>query len=513
MDTLFFRWEIPDFLSETRKVLRSDKFSFNLRESDEWFLELHPSGHPGYEDCTSLFLEASHGSFCHESFKVQVTLSIGPVSDDFRGKFNEDKRFVGNYTFFEHKLVNSSKRIIESDGSLVITCKITSETCLYQDSEETVEQLSSDLGRMYREEIGSDLTIVLDNHRIKCHKNIIGIGSKVLRHLIDSNSIINLTSQEYCMNRNNLEINILHSLLEFIYTGRVTFRSVAEAVKLFQVASDCQVKGLKMLSEVFIASNVTISDAVDALICGHLNGSPPIKKACLQVMKGKDSDEIRNWYKIEKYPSVSYLLITKMWKGSNDDTTPGNLEVQETEIMQQVRQYYVKSLITMFKSKLDTDFVLSFPTGHEVHIHKNILRIRSLYFERVLMEDPLIHESYVNDVPYPTFLQLLTYIYSGLVSLNSVDEAVDLFVAASRYEVHSLIPVTEKFISRNVSSENAIKAFIAGHLNGSSKIIESCLTVIKDKRSSEIKNFRNIYEHEALVDLVFKLRDNQIPFT
>lgn len=510
MDILFFRWNIPDFAYDSNKVFRSSKFSYSLRESNEWFLELHPCGLEGYEDSTSLFLVATPGSFCHESFKVQVTLSIGPVSDDFRGKFNEEKRFIGNYTFFEHKLLDSSKRIVESDGSLVITCKITSEVQLYEESEKTIEQLSIDMGRMFREEIGSDLTIQLGNHQIRCHKNIVSNGSKVLRHLIESNSTINLTTEDSFVNRNCLEVNTLKSLLEFIYTGRITFQSVREAIKLFQVASDCQVKGLESLSELYVARNVTIHDAVDALICGHLNGSTMIKRSCLQVMKGKDTDEIRNWDKIEKYPSVSYLLITKMWKGSSDNHNFVFLDEKDGERIQEASQNYIKGLITMFKSKLDTDYVVSFPEGQELHVHKNILRIRSHFFNMLLMEDPDITGSFIDDFRYPTFHQLVTFIYSGLVSFKSVDEAVEIFAAASRYGVHSLIPIAEKFISENVNPENLIKVLIAGHLNDSPKITYSCLQMIKYKKSSEIKDFCNIYHHIALVDQVFKLRDDLI---
>jgi len=100
-----------------------------------------------------------------------------------------------------------------------------------------------------------------------------------------------------------------------------------------------------------------------------------------------------------------------------------------------------------------------------VHAHKNILAARSEFFRHMLAgpmtykgAEEKVQEIHLPDSKSATFLSVLKYIYTDTVKLGSIDEALDLWCVADKYQLNYLKFQVEQYLSKELACDKAISA-------------------------------------------------------
>ncbi|CAO1433815.1 unnamed protein product [Diamesa hyperborea] len=103
----------------------------------------------------------------------------------------------------------------------------------------------------------------------------------------------------------------------------------------------------------------------------------------------------------------------------------------------------------------------------EFKVHKLVLSVRSPVFNTMFKSNwkEAVHNKVeINDIESNTFEKLLIFIYCGKIPEDLDSYAMDLFVAADKYEVTELKNECEKYIFENVSKDNAMDVFNLSNL-------------------------------------------------
>ncbi|CAO1428952.1 unnamed protein product [Diamesa hyperborea] len=121
---------------------------------------------------------------------------------------------------------------------------------------------------------------------------------------------------------------------------------------------------------------------------------------------------------------------------------------------------------TLMLDSTYSDFTI-IVAAKEFKVHKSVMSARSPVFMKMFesnMKEAADNKVEIIDVDPVVFEQLLIFIYSGKIPVNLDLYAMDLFVAADKYEVEDLKDLSEKHISLNVTMDNAMAVFnLANH--------------------------------------------------
>lgn len=104
-----------------------------------------------------------------------------------------------------------------------------------------------------------------------------------------------------------------------------------------------------------------------------------------------------------------------------------------------------------------------------ISAHKTILAARSAYFKKMFtidMVESQTNEVLIPDTSYDTFEEMLHFIYTGRVTstTNFSFLAMELFVAAHRYQIEDLQKMCENEILENLNEQNSAEVLDLVHL-------------------------------------------------
>ena len=125
----------------------------------------------------------------------------------------------------------------------------------------------------------------------------------------------------------------------------------------------------------------------------------------------------------------------------------------------------------------DVTFIVQ---GQPIKAHKNILSVRSKYFQRMFdsdVEENIKDEVKVPDVEPEIFRGLLRFLYSGLAPENVTDKALDLLLAADKYGVDGLKQICEEKAS--IHRDNVVDALLVADSIQNEKIMSRAKAVFR----------------------------------
>ena len=125
----------------------------------------------------------------------------------------------------------------------------------------------------------------------------------------------------------------------------------------------------------------------------------------------------------------------------------------------------------------DVTFIVQ---GQPIKAHKNILSVRSQYFQRMFdsdVEENIKDEVKVPDVEPEIFRGLLRFLYSGLAPENVTDKALNLLMAADKYGVDGLKQICEEKAS--IHRDNVVDALLVADSIQNEKIMSRAKAVFR----------------------------------
>lgn len=160
----------------------------------------------------------------------------------------------------------------------------------------------------------------------------------------------------------------------------------------------------------------------------------------------------------------------------------------------------------LFLSEKFSDLTVISADEKEIHVHKNILAIRSPFFNAMFEHDML--EKIENTVKienfkYEVLIEVFRFIYSGKV--NKLDLLIcELLRAAEFFDIQGLKLLCEEAMLSDISKENAIMCLIAADQNNSNNAQEIINFIVENA-----KNFVKTPEFQSLAtsnpDLIYKI--------
>ena len=125
----------------------------------------------------------------------------------------------------------------------------------------------------------------------------------------------------------------------------------------------------------------------------------------------------------------------------------------------------------------DVTFIVQ---GQPIKAHKNILSVRSQYFQRMFdsdVEENIKDEVKVPDVEPEIFRGLLRFLYSGSAPENVTDKALNLLMAADKYGVDGLKQICEEKAS--IHRDNVVDALLVADSIQNEKIMSRAKAVFR----------------------------------
>lgn len=147
--------------------------------------------------------------------------------------------------------------------------------------------------------------------------------------------------------------------------------------------------------------------------------------------------------------------------------------------------------------------------GKKLYAHRVILAARSDYFRALLYGGGFV-ESEQNEinvqVPYKAFKALLQYVYSGVLSLNKMENTIDvldILGLANQYGFLELEDAISSYLHEILSVDNACSILDSARLFGLNSLIDVCHTFIDRNAVNILKDetFNSISE-ESLCGLL-----------
>jgi len=122
-------------------------------------------------------------------------------------------------------------------------------------------------------------------------------------------------------------------------------------------------------------------------------------------------------------------------------------------------------------SNADLTFVVQ---GESIKAHKDILSVRSQYFERMFatdVEENVNDEVKVPDVEPEVFRGLMHFLYSGLAPEIAADKALDLLLVADKYGEDNLVTICEEKASASINVDNVVDTLLVAESVNSEKLM------------------------------------------
>jgi len=345
-----FAWKIENFSKEMSKPnkTRIESSEFTIRSPDDiltrWTLGIYPNGvNPENIGYISLFLKNHE----EKEMTVNFTFSILNVNKEEKHKVSlVDKTFkalskltVSERGYMKHMQHMKHDRLKGEGGAellpednLTVVCEITiagsqktnvcgfkqlpaEDTNKIKSSVHDGETMIPGLAFAFNDKAFSDVKIVCGDRVFDCHRIILSSRSSVFRAMFEHD-------MEEAKNK-KVEIKeakseVVHALLEHIYTGKTSFTST-EPRDILAAAEMYDLENLKNVYEEKLCKILDISNCIDLLVVGDLNNAAYLKKSAMQLIAMNMSSILKNkdWKeKLIRYPVLMAELMENTWEVS-----------------------------------------------------------------------------------------------------------------------------------------------------------------------------------------------------
>lgn len=162
----------------------------------------------------------------------------------------------------------------------------------------------------------------------------------------------------------------------------------------------------------------------------------------------------------------------------------------------------------LFERELFTDVLIKVRDEgglkwHEIRAHKALLIARSSVFEAMLTRDMIEkrrNEIEISDLDFDVVKELLGFIYTGFVG-NLEKYAIDLLLAADKYDLQQLGLLCERYLARNLNIRNVLDVLLTSTLLNLVDLKECCFELI-------VSNGHKLSDFD---DLLLKLAFERFP--
>jgi len=197
------------------------------------------------------------------------------------------------------------------DDTLIIQCDIKLQGSISTTScsninfpKTSVSCLSEDLKTLLIGSNFSDVTLSVSGQKVAANKCILAARSPVFRAMFENDCV---EAKSGSVNIEDIDVDIVEQMLQYIYTDVVPDLSVDNAAGLFAAADKYCLIRLKESCGMYLASSLTVDNCISVLMLADLHSAEHLKSLTLEFIKGKssviDSEEWKNM--IDQKPQLA----------------------------------------------------------------------------------------------------------------------------------------------------------------------------------------------------------------
>lgn len=294
---------------------------------------------------------------------------------------------------------------------------------------------------------------------------------------------------------NGLRFEVFELLVAYIYTGSLPFSS-KEVMELWIASDFFGLERCKMLCALHIKHHISPVSVLGILQAADKYECEEVKEFCFQFI-AQHYDEVAYSHEVASLPHNLLVQLARIPTSSF-----------KAEARRPLPDFFKRTSMPASTLKTDLIALINDPTfadirfsieGTIIYAHRFMLlgmRARSSAFPRIF--DSGMLESHtrtvtLTDVSRPTFLSLLEYLYTGSVTIQSQDEAIELLRIADRYLVDALKSRCERFVRTCINAKNVLQILAVADSCSLSELKQMCLDVIS-------QNFSAILSREGALD-------------
>ena len=296
-----FTWTIDNIsrlLNQKKsvKVIRSPNFFSNDDEETQWYLEFFPRGKEDNKDFITLFLtlDCSDQSEVIAAYKFSVISANDQITSQY--SFTEEARFVEGDSRGKESLItrsnilDKSKSLVMND-SLTVECDITASKVVHTSQCSKNHSLEASLQANLCEELSlfvgdvrfSDVVFYIRGREFPAHKVILAARSPVFLSMFEETPGTKHVKQ-HRIEIKDVEPDIFHQVLKFIYTGRADHLD-STAAPVLAVADKYGLKQLKSMCEENLILNMNSTNVGSLYMLADIHSAEFLKKEALKIMQ------------------------------------------------------------------------------------------------------------------------------------------------------------------------------------------------------------------------------------
>ena len=198
--------------------------------------------------------------------------------------------------------------------------------------------------------------------------------------------------------------------------------------------------------------------------------------------------------------SATWSCETSMSKEDMGDSVTFLIWIKSQKKISSGEEKALNQLSEMYEQQINCDVHFHFQDkNNQIGAHISILSMRSpvfsAMFQNYMMKEAKTRKVDIQDIQMNIFKELLNYIYSGRTSTPFTEAtALDLFVAADKYDISDLKDECVFFLQLCIRIDNAIKLMVWAQLHSAQELIESTLefTANHAKKICEMEDWENL---------------------
>ncbi|CAL1268426.1 unnamed protein product [Larinioides sclopetarius] len=182
-------------------------------------------------------------------------------------------------------------------------------------------ELASDFERLLKPKATdfTDVNLKCENASFSVHKNILSVRSSVFAAMFTTGV---KEKRENKVNISDISPQVLKTMLIYIYTGKTGELSVQSAGELLFAADKYQLQALKRVCSDYLKSFVSVENALNTLVLGHLHDNELKVFAMDFICNSREEFEVlektTEWTNLrEKRPSLAMDVLTSMVKSKD----------------------------------------------------------------------------------------------------------------------------------------------------------------------------------------------------
>jgi len=127
----------------------------------------------------------------------------------------------------------------------------------HNNKQQTTSSFNADFLSILNTKLYSDISIIVENKRIPCHRNIISSRSSFFFNLVQ-------TVKENEIELKDVSYSPFMVVLEYLYSDKLNVTSIDQAIEVWRIAEKYGLSHLKHLAEVYVNEKITCEKAIEA---------------------------------------------------------------------------------------------------------------------------------------------------------------------------------------------------------------------------------------------------------